>query len=102
MGGADSAPVIESRRSGPYSINASTTLRPETLTTTTTMTEIEADDESAETFTTTTTVSHLDYSFRSVGKTGACTTHFEYRGRLSPEECAAECYNTYGCLRFSA
>jgi len=32
----------------------------------------------------------------------ACESHFEYKGLLSNDQCAAECHKQFGCTKFSA
>jgi len=49
-----------------------------------------------------TAVTGKKFTFTDMGHAEACEEHYEYKGQLSPEDCAKECYNTYGCLRFSA
>lgn len=44
----------------------------------------------------------LSYNYVEEKVPGACDSHFEYQGLLSNDECAARCYATYGCTRFSA
>jgi len=46
--------------------------------------------------------SDLKYNFVEEEVPGACHSHYQYQGLISNEECAARCYKTFGCTRFSA
>jgi len=44
----------------------------------------------------------LNYNFIEEQAAQICTSHFEYKGIVTNAKCAEHCYNTPGCMRFSA
>lgn len=44
----------------------------------------------------------ISYNFVDEKVGGACVSHYEYKGLLSNAACAQKCYETFGCVRFSA
>lgn len=84
-----SSAVDGSAESRNTSSTNSTALQPSTSTTTT------------STVTETTTAAGPDFFYKEIDIGRYCSAHYTEKGTLGPDECARECWNEYGCERFS-